>query len=120
MTSLEKHYTQGLHVAKRWTKEEDELILKLRDEGFTYREIAARLAGRSEAATKNRLAAIAPTNLRRRWTEEEIKLAFSLRESGHSNKYIARQLDRTPSAVNGFFNKYSTAYYTSAITNLEK
>lgn len=98
-------------MAKRWTQEEDELLLKLREEGFTYREIAARLPDRSETATKNRLATIAPTNLRRRWTEEEKQRAFTLREEGHSSKYIAKQLGRTPAAVNGFFNKYSAAYY---------
>lgn len=107
-------------MAKRWTKEEDELILRMREEGFTYKEISARLVGRSDSATKNRLATISPTNLRRRWEEDEIKLAFKLREEGHSNKYIAKVLGRTPSAVSGFFNKYSALYYTSAEKDLEK
>ena len=107
-------------MAKRWSKEEDELILKMREEGFTNREIASRLPDRSEAATKNRLATIAPDNLRRRWTEEEKQKAFELKEAGHTNKYIAKQLDRTAQAVAAFFNKFSAAYYTSPETNLEK
>ena len=107
-------------MAKRWSQEEDELILKLREEGFTYKEIAARLPERSEAATKNRLATISSNNLRRRWTEEEKQKAFELKEAGHTNKYIAKQLGRTSQAVSSFFNKFSTSYYTSLETDLEK
>jgi len=104
-------------MAKRWTQEEDELILKLRGEGLTHREIALRLDNRTEAATKNRLATISTDNLRRRWTEEEKQKAFELKEAGHANKYIAKQLGRTPQAVSAFFNKHSASHYTSAITN---
>ena len=100
-------------MAKRWTKEEDELILKLRDEGLTAREIALRLTGRTDSATKTRLATIAKDNLRRRWTEEEKLLAFELKEAGHANKYIAKQLQRTVAAVAGFFAKHSVSHYTS-------
>jgi transcriptional regulator len=107
-------------MAKRWTEDEDQFILNLREEGFTYKEIASRLPDRSEAATKNRLATISSDNLRRRWTEEEKQKAFELKEAGHANKYIAKQLGRTSQAVSAFFNKHSTSYYTSLETDLER
>ena len=100
-------------MAKRWSPEEDELILKLRDEGLTAREISARLVGRTYSATRTRLAAISDDNLRKRWTKEEIELAFTMKEEGRSNKYIAKQLSRTVSAVSGFFTRTASSYYTS-------
>ena len=100
-------------MAKRWTPEEDTLILKLRDEGLTAREITLRLEGRTYSATRTRLAAISDDNLRKRWTQEEINLAYKLREEGRSNKYIAKQLSRTVSAVSGFFTRTASSYYSS-------
>jgi transcriptional regulator len=100
-------------MAKRWTPEEDALILQLRDQGYTAREIALRLVGRTYSATRTRLAAISDDNLRKRWTKEEIDLAFKLKEEGRSNKYIAKQLNRTVSAVSGFFTRTASSYYTS-------
>ena len=107
-------------MAKRWAPEEDELILKLRSEGLTAKEISLRLEGRTYAATRSRLASISDDNLRKRWTNEEIELAYQLKNEGRSNKYIAKQLGRTVSAVAAFFARTALSYYTSLESDLSK
>ena len=54
-------------MAKRWTPEEDALMLKMREEGYTAREIAAALPERTYAAVRTRIASIAPDNRYRDW-----------------------------------------------------
>lgn len=93
-------------MANRWTLEEDELILKLRSEGFTAREMSIQLRERSYAAIRTRLALIAPDNLNRKWTEEEKKLVFDMKSQGISNKRIALTLNRTPRAIGSFVSRY--------------
>lgn len=95
-------------MAKRWTPEEDELLLKLRSEGFTAREMAARLTDRTHAAVRTRISLIAPDNRNRTWTDEEKELVFQMKAEGKSNKEIARRVDRTLSAVSSFVFKYWT------------
>jgi len=93
-------------VAKRWTQEEDELILKLRDEGYTAKEITLRLPGRTYAAVRTRVAAISTDNKNKPWTEEEKQLVFQLKSEGIPNKSIARRIGRTDRAVTSFVSKY--------------
>ena len=93
-------------MAKRWTTEEDELLLKLRSEGFTAKEMAQRLEDRTYAAIRTRIATIAPDNKNRPWTEEEKALVFSMKAEGKSNKQIARTIDRTLGAVSSFVFRY--------------
>lgn len=83
-------------MAARWTKEEKELLIKLREQGLSGREIALQLPGRSEATVKNMVAKLCPKNAL--WTEEEDRI---LLENRHlSNKEIASLLPhRTPNAV---------------------
>lgn len=83
-------------MAKRWTAEEDELLVKLRMEGFTAREIALRF-NRSEDAVRVRLASKA--KVRERWTEQEIEKLLKLKEEFNSNRKIAYELGRTTRAV---------------------
>lgn len=83
-------------MAKRWSPEEDELLLKLRQEGFTAREIAIRVK-RSESAVKTRLAD--KFKVRKRWTKEEEDELFELRGKGHAYLYIAKRLGRSLRAV---------------------
>jgi DNA-binding NarL/FixJ family response regulator len=89
-------------MAKRWTPEEDELLLKLRSEGFTAKEMTVHLRDRTYAAIRTRIAAIAPDNKNRPWTEEEKELVFQMKAEGKSNKQIARAIDRTLGAVASF------------------
>lgn len=93
-------------MAKRWTEEEETLLLKLRAEGHSAKEMTAYLRERSYAAIRTRLAAIAPDNLNRPWTEEEKALVLKLKSENKSNKYIAKAVDRTASAVSSFVSRY--------------
>lgn len=92
-------------MAKRWTKEEDELLLKLREEGFTSREMALRLPGRTDSAIRMRLSAIATDKMNRTWTEEEKELAQQLKQEGRTVKHIAYKLGRSTNAVSSYFYK---------------
>lgn len=83
-------------MAKRWSPEEDELLIKYRSEGFTAREIAVRM-NRTESAVKTRLAA--KVKMRVRWTEEEEKRLLELKEAHNSNRKIAYELGRTTRAI---------------------
>lgn len=83
-------------MAKRWSPEEDELLIKYRAEGFTAREIAVRLK-RTEDAVRVRLATKAKT--RRNWTPLEEERLLELKKLGYSNRKIAFELDRTTRAI---------------------
>lgn len=100
-------------MAKRWTEQEDQLILKLREEGFTAREVTLRLEGRSEGAVKMRLSLLAPDKMNKTWTEDEKILAQQLRAEGRSVKHIAYKLERTTRAVSSYFYKLDKADHTS-------
>ncbi len=91
-------------MAKAWTKEEDELLLKYRSEGLTAREIATRITTRSVGAIRMRLSLLAPDK-QKVWTQEEKDLVFQLKSEGHTNKYIARKVGRTPSAIATFVSR---------------
>ena len=93
-------------MAKRWTPEEDELLLKLRQEGFTAKEMTTQLRERTHAAIRARLGVIAPDNLNRKWTEEEKALVFQMKAEGKTNKQIARTIDRTLGAVASFVSRH--------------
>lgn len=95
-------------MAKRWTPEEDEQLLRYRAEGLTAREIAARMKDRSHSAVRTRTVLIASDNRNRTWTDEEKELVFSMKADGKSNKEIARRIDRTLSAVSSFVFRYWT------------
>lgn len=83
-------------MASRWTKEEKELLIKLRSEGLSIKEIAPLIDGRSEATIKNMAAKLAPKNAS--WTIEE---DYILKSNSHlCNKEIAQLLPhRTLEAV---------------------
>ena len=93
-------------MANRWTEEEDELLLKLRSEGYTAREMTISLKERSYAAIRTRLASIAEDNLNRKWTEKEKELVLKMKSENKSNKVIALAIDRTPRAVASFISRY--------------
>ena len=93
-------------MAKRWTPEEDELLLKLRQEGFTAKEMTTQLRDRTHAAIRARLHMLAPDNLNRPWTEEEKALVFEMKSQNISNKRIAIAIDRTPRAVASFVSRH--------------
>lgn len=99
-------------MARRWSEDEDALLLKLRTEGLTSREITSHLKERSYAAVRARLSSLAPDNLNRPWTDEDIKILFTMKEEGRSTKYIAKRLDRTASAVSSYYTRHSSAYYS--------
>lgn len=105
-------------MAKRWTQEEDELILKLRKEGYTAREMTLFIKDRSYAAIRTRVAAISTDNKNRVWTEEEKELVLRLKAENKPNKYIAKAVDRTPRAIATFLSRHwdNISSHTSAKT----
>lgn len=106
-------------MASRWTEEEDDLLLKLRSEGYTAKEMTIFLKQRSYAAIRTRLSSIAPDNLNRKWTEEEKELVLEMKAKNKSNKVIAKAVNRTPRAVASFISRYweNIASQPSAKTN---
>lgn len=93
-------------MAKRWTPEEDELLLKLRKDGLSAREMTVYIRDRTYAAIRTRIAAIATDNLNRPWTEEEKAKVLELKSQNFNNKYIAKVVDRTPRAVASFLSRH--------------
>lgn len=93
-------------MAKRWTPEEDELLLKLRKDGLSAREMTVYIKDRTYAAIRTRIAAIATDNLNRPWTEEEKAKVLELKSQNFNNKYIAKVVDRTPRAVASFLSRH--------------
>jgi len=91
-------------MAKRWTPEEDELLLQLRKEGFTTKEMTLRVE-RSEGSIRMRLAKIATDNLKKPWTQEEKDLAVQLKREGKSNKHIAYTLGRSNQAISSLLHR---------------
>ncbi len=83
-------------MAKKWTKEEEELAIKLQNEGMTAKEIALRLPGRTPASIRARL----PTK-NRSWTDDEVEIIKNLRPT-HKLAYIAKVINRTPSAISTY------------------
>ena len=83
-------------MAKRWSPEEDELIIRLRNEGLTAREIAVRLA-RSEVAVQARLSSKAKKQTL--WTPEEEARLLELKQLGVPHRQIAYELKRTKRSI---------------------
>jgi DNA-binding NarL/FixJ family response regulator len=84
-------------MPKKWTEEEETLAIKLRDEGFTSREIALRLQGRTAAAVKLRLSKL--SSIKFKWSQQDIDKLLELKQERTPNKQIAYQLGRTVKAV---------------------
>ncbi len=77
-------------MARRWSEEEKELIIKLRKEGFSAREMVPYFDNRTEATIKNLASKLCPKNSK--WTEEEDRILLELYSEGKSTKQIAKQL----------------------------
>lgn len=101
-------------MAKRWTKEEDALLLKLRQEGLSSRELAYHVK-RSAGAIRMRLAHLNVDLVSKPWSSQDKALAWQLKEAGHSNKYIARKLQRTTAAIASFFSRDEANHYAATI-----
>jgi predicted ArsR family transcriptional regulator len=101
-------------MAKRWTTEEDELLLKLRNEGFSAKEMTVHV-DRTYSAIRMRLTTLEAKQVSRKWTDKDKALAWELKEQGNSNKFIARKLDRTPGAIASFFVRDEAAHYSKTI-----
>jgi transcriptional regulator len=102
-------------VAKRWTEEEDELLLKLRNEGFSAKEMSLHLKERNVGAIRMRLLHLKANQVSRKWLEDEKLTAWQLKEAGHTNKYIAKKLNRTPGAIAAFFVRDERNHYALTI-----
>lgn len=92
-----------------WTKQEEDLLLQLRELGVPYREIANRL-GRSSGALALQVVALrqrgqvpkqhrANVTTGKPWSEEETSALTSLRAEGKSSKEIALVLGRSIASV---------------------
>ena len=91
-------------MAKKWTEEEESLIIKLRDEGLSVKEITLRLPGRTASAVRVKAAQIAKKSTN--WTTADKKLLFELKSQNKSANYIAKALNRTPNAINSYYSKF--------------
>lgn len=91
-------------MAKRWTQEEKDLLVKLRIQGLTAREMVHHFEGRSEATIRNLVSKLCPKNSK--WTEDEDQLIEKLLQEGiTATKEIARRLpNRTNTAVQARIN----------------
>jgi IS30 family transposase len=88
-----------------WTKEEDELITKLKKEGKNTKEIATKVKNHSYNGVRERLRKLGLSGpARLSWTEDEIQQLHVLRLSGASWTKIAQKLGRSPGTCQ---NKYS-------------
>lgn len=84
----------------KWTEAEDELIVKLRHEGFTAREIAIRVK-RSEAAVKTRFSLL-KVRKNKSWTAEEKEQLLHLREIERwPIRKLAAHFDVSESSIEG-------------------
>lgn len=101
-------------MAKAWTKEEDELLLKLRGEGLSAREIT-RYIKRSKAAIQMRVQHLNAALINRPWSSQDKALAWQLKEQGHTNKYIGKVLKRTPAAIATFLARDEANHYSQTI-----
>ncbi len=93
-----------LQMANRWTEEEEALIIKLRDEGLSIKEITLRLPNRTVSAVRVKAAQIAKKSSN--WTLEDKKLLVQLKAKGKSANYIAKALNRTANSVNSYYSKH--------------
>lgn len=101
-------------MAKRWTKEEDALLLKLRQEGLSSKELAFHIK-RSAGAIRMRLSALGADLVSKPWSSQDKALAWQLKEAGHSTKYIARKLSRTTAAITSFLSRDEANHYSNSI-----
>lgn len=86
---------------KKWTKEQDLLLIQMVKLGrYTYKDLANQFK-RTEAAIKRRLYDLkvqyrpVPREIHKRWTKEENLKMFELHKRGYGNVVIARILDKT-------------------------
>lgn len=91
-------------MANKWTEDEEALIIKLRNEGLSVREIALRLPNRTVSAVRVKASQIAKKSTN--WTLEDKKLLVELKKQNKSANYIAKALNRTPNAINSYYSKF--------------
>jgi len=84
----------------RWPPEDVELLMRLRDEGTPYEDIAARV-GRSASACERKYRYNGGTNVttRKAWTRPEERRLMEMRRRGDPYADIANALQRSRSAV---------------------
>ena len=94
-----------LAIARRWTPEDDALLVQLLEEGEAWPVIAARLK-RTMAAVQHRarvphrsdeaLSAMPRRPISRRWTPADDELLVKLLREDKSFVIVARRMKRTP------------------------
>jgi DNA-directed RNA polymerase specialized sigma24 family protein len=90
-------------MAKAWTPDEDTLLLKLREEGFTSREMSVRL-NRTDAAIRKRLSLIAEKK-HIKWTDADKEKVLAYKAEGLTNRRIAYLMGRTTSSVTSLLSR---------------
>lgn len=87
-------------MRKLWTDEENELIRKMRAQGFTYKQMVPYFPDRNLrtiSVQANKL--LEPTRTLKPWSTEEEEQLIALRSSGTGYKDIAEIMGRSYSAV---------------------
>lgn len=93
-------------MANKWTPEEDNKIISLREQGLTAKEITTHIPGRTYSSVRSRIQAICSDNKNRSWSKEDKEKFQELKEQGYTNAYIAKVLGRTVSAVSTYASRY--------------
>ena len=86
-------------MRKKWTPEEDQIIIDARNAGLQYKQIVPLLPDRNLRTISVRGASICPTKSLKPWTEEETLKFLDLVAENLSYEEIAKVLDRTYIAV---------------------
>lgn len=107
----------------KWTQEEIDKLIKLRDSGFTYSHIST-VMGRSEDSLKGKMSSVFKKSIKkikkqsghgpevedynRPWTEGEMQSLYELRKEGIPYQIIAQDLNRSVDSCKSKFS--STAW----------
>lgn len=102
---LHQHVQAPTSQWRKWEPKDTEMLLKLREAGFTQRQCMAIMRW-SYSTIERWLKAAGVTCARRRWTEREKAAMVRLRAMGKSCKEIAKRLKRTPGAIKVAMSRY--------------
>ena len=86
-------------VQDLYTDEEDQRLLRLREEDLTWEEVTRQFEGRSVNSVKKRYRMIADKSKHPRWTPGEEEQLLEALEVGMTRKEIAEHFERTVRAV---------------------
>ncbi len=85
-------------MSKRWSKEEEALLLSEYNKCQNLESLKAKFPGRTISSLTTKLYKLG-VNRDRAWSSQDIELLIDLRAKKHSSSYIASEIGRTQGAV---------------------